>query len=101
MLVARRDGALPEFPHWLGPICMVCPLAPLLDELFHYGGRSQNYSAIVSISIAITSGFGCGNGWRVCAKITSDTYESAQSFWAVIFDPTQELVNLVLHLVSG
>ena len=34
----------PQFNYWFDVTCMVCPLAPLFDELFHYGGRSQNYT---------------------------------------------------------
>ena len=51
---------------------MVCPLAPLPEELSYYG-KLQNYSAMANKhirfeSLHISSGLGRETGWRVSAK---------------------------------
>ena len=43
------SGSTPEFSYWFGPTRKMCPLAPMSDRLFHYGGKNQNYSEILSL----------------------------------------------------
>ena len=73
---------------------MVCPLAPSPEELFQYGGRSQNYSAMIisiypfeNLYTLVLALDHYVSRWRDGAyeKITSDAYGSAPSHLALIF----------------
>ena len=77
-----------DFPYWFGSKCAVCPLAPLLGELFHNGGRNRNYSAMANqiiwfanhhVLVLVLPAWSVGG---VNDKITSDTYASTPSPWS-------------------
>ena len=76
---------------------MVCPLAPLPDELFITAAEvitTQRWLTIISVLESPHISFGLArllSRWRVDAndKITSDTYRSALSPCALIFEPSE------------
>ena len=82
-----RGMRAPGFPYWFGPICMICPLAPMPDKHFITAVEVRTTQQwLINISIRELLHISSSHArlvsrWRVGAndQITSDTNGSAQS----------------------